>query len=130
MLVQKTCAAPVVRPATLCAPGQQQTTQKVAATIVVLILALAAAPAAQAAQEVFMVAEGEPFIVQVGWGAVCVMFNFSLSLVVWGRSSRDVSCLQRSPLTSVRLVYGDCSPGKVQACDMHSRCVGHCFANS
>lgn len=30
--------------------------------------------------------QGEPFIVQVGWAAVCVMFSFSLSLVVWGRS--------------------------------------------
>ncbi|GFH05996.1 uncharacterized protein HaLaN_00551, partial [Haematococcus lacustris] len=48
--------------------------------------ALAIAPAAQAAQEVMMVAEGEPFIVQLGWAATCVMFSFSLSLVVWGRS--------------------------------------------
>lgn len=30
--------------------------------------------------------QGEPVIVQVGWAAVCVMFSFSLSLVVWGRS--------------------------------------------
>jgi cytochrome b6-f complex subunit 8 len=30
--------------------------------------------------------QGEPFIVQVGWAALCVMFSFSLSLVVWGRS--------------------------------------------
>ncbi|KAF5837944.1 hypothetical protein DUNSADRAFT_3665 [Dunaliella salina] len=107
MLAQKTCAAPVVRPAALRAPvavrpltrkpvqvrassspqqQQQQTTQKVAAATAVSTLALAAAPAAQAAQEAFMVAEGEPFIVQVGWAAVCVMFSFSLSLVVWGRS--------------------------------------------
>lgn len=49
-------------------------------------LAVAIAPAAQAAQEAMMVAEGEPAIVQVGWAAVCVMFSFSLSLVVWGRS--------------------------------------------
>jgi cytochrome b6-f complex subunit 8 len=48
--------------------------------------AMAIAPAAQAAQEVMMVAEGEPAIVQIGWAAVCVMFSFSLSLVVWGRS--------------------------------------------
>jgi cytochrome b6-f complex subunit 8 len=47
---------------------------------------MAIAPAAQAAQEVMMVAEGEPAIVQIGWAAVCVMFSFSLSLVVWGRS--------------------------------------------
>lgn len=49
-------------------------------------VAMALAPAAQAASEVMMVAEGEPAIVQVGWAAVCVMFSFSLSLVVWGRS--------------------------------------------
>ncbi|KAG2441612.1 hypothetical protein HXX76_003232 [Chlamydomonas incerta] len=49
-------------------------------------LALALAPAAQAAQEVAMLAEGEPAIVQIGWAATCVMFSFSLSLVVWGRS--------------------------------------------
>lgn len=30
--------------------------------------------------------QGEPFIVQLGWAATCVMFSFSLSLVVWGRS--------------------------------------------
>jgi hypothetical protein len=30
--------------------------------------------------------QGEPLIVQVGWAALCVMFSFSLSLVVWGRS--------------------------------------------
>jgi hypothetical protein len=30
--------------------------------------------------------QGEPAIVQVGWAALCVMFSFSLSLVVWGRS--------------------------------------------
>lgn len=47
---------------------------------------MALAPAAQAAQEAMMVAEGEPFIVQLGWAATCVMFSFSLSMVVWGRS--------------------------------------------
>lgn len=30
--------------------------------------------------------QGEPLIVQVGWAATAVMFSFSLSLVVWGRS--------------------------------------------
>lgn len=30
--------------------------------------------------------QGEPLIVQIGWAATCVMFSFSLSLVVWGRS--------------------------------------------
>ena len=48
--------------------------------------ALALAPAAQAATEVSLVAAGEPAIVQVGWAAICVVFSFSLSLVVWGRS--------------------------------------------
>lgn len=48
--------------------------------------ALAIAPAAQAAQEAMMMAEGEPTIVQIGWAATAVMFTFSLSLVVWGRS--------------------------------------------
>lgn len=30
--------------------------------------------------------QGEPAIVQIGWAATAVMFTFSLSLVVWGRS--------------------------------------------
>jgi hypothetical protein len=30
--------------------------------------------------------QGEPAIVQIGWAATAVMFSFSLSLVVWGRS--------------------------------------------
>mmetsp|Transcript_5350 Transcript_5350/g.11704 ORF Transcript_5350/g.11704 Transcript_5350/m.11704 type:complete len:103 (+) Transcript_5350:97-405(+) len=60
--------------------------EKVAAAAALSTVALAVAPAAQAAQEAFMVAEGEPLIVQVGWAALCVMFSFSLSLVVWGRS--------------------------------------------
>jgi cytochrome b6-f complex subunit 8 len=30
--------------------------------------------------------QGEPLIVQLGWAATAVMFSFSLSLVVWGRS--------------------------------------------
>ena len=30
--------------------------------------------------------QGEPLVVQVGWAALCVVFSFSLSLVVWGRS--------------------------------------------
>ncbi len=32
------------------------------------------------------VPQGEPAIVQIAWAATCVMFSFSLSLVVWGRS--------------------------------------------
>jgi cytochrome b6-f complex subunit 8 len=31
-------------------------------------------------------AEGEPFIVNLGWAALCASFSFSLALVVWGRS--------------------------------------------
>lgn len=50
------------------------------------LTAVATTPAAQAAQEAMMVAEGEPLIVQVGWAACAAMFTFSLSLVVWGRS--------------------------------------------
>lgn len=30
--------------------------------------------------------QGEPLLVQVGWAATAVVFTFSLSLVVWGRS--------------------------------------------
>merc|ERR1712078_555876 len=48
--------------------------------------AIALAPAAQAAQEFAQVAEGEPFLVSLGWGALMASFSFSLSLVVWGRS--------------------------------------------
>jgi cytochrome b6-f complex subunit 8 len=40
----------------------------------------------QAAQEFAQLAEGEPFIQQLGWAALCASFSFSLSLVVWGRS--------------------------------------------
>jgi len=49
-------------------------------------LAMALAPAAQAAQEVAMVAEGEPGLVSLGWASVLGSFSFSLALVVWGRS--------------------------------------------
>ena len=62
--------------------------QKVAAGTVALsaLTAVATTPAAQAAQEAMMMAEGEPAIVQIGWAACAAMFTFSLSLVVWGRS--------------------------------------------
>mmetsp|Transcript_3975 Transcript_3975/g.11428 ORF Transcript_3975/g.11428 Transcript_3975/m.11428 type:complete len:109 (-) Transcript_3975:45-371(-) len=50
------------------------------------LTAVATTPAAQAATEAMMMAEGEPAIVQVGWAACAAMFTFSLSLVVWGRS--------------------------------------------
>ncbi len=62
--------------------------QKAAAGAVALsaLTAVATTPAAQAATEAMMMAEGEPAIVQVGWAACAAMFTFSLSLVVWGRS--------------------------------------------
>lgn len=88
---------------------------QVAAAAALSAALVAIAPAAQAAQEAMMVAEvraclrvvihlwvflklyasrydtpfplqGEPAIVQIGWAATAVMFTFSLSLVVWGRS--------------------------------------------
>eukprot|EP01025_Chloroclados_australasicus_P025119 TRINITY_DN250_c0_g1_i2.p2 TRINITY_DN250_c0_g1~~TRINITY_DN250_c0_g1_i2.p2 ORF type:complete len:103 (+),score=23.25 TRINITY_DN250_c0_g1_i2:127-435(+) len=64
----------------------QRLEQKAAAVAGLSALAISLAPAAQAAQEAMMMAEGEPAIVQIGWAAVCVVFTFSLSLVVWGRS--------------------------------------------
>lgn len=81
----------VVRPSlrrTVCvkAAAEQKVVEKAALAAGVSSLAMAMVPAAQAAQEVMMVAEGEPAIVQIGWAATCVMFSFSLSLVVWGRS--------------------------------------------
>jgi len=66
--------------------GAEKPTTVAAAAAGVSALTFALAPAAQAAQEAFIMAEGEPAIVQVGWAALCVMFSFSLSLVVWGRS--------------------------------------------
>lgn len=64
----------------------QKQEQKAAAVAALSAAALAIAPAAQAAQEAMMVADGEPLIVTLGWAATCAMFTFSLSLVVWGRS--------------------------------------------
>ncbi|KAL6778636.1 PETN1 [Auxenochlorella protothecoides x Auxenochlorella symbiontica] len=57
-----------------------------AATGTIASAAMLLAPAALAAQEHMMLAEGEPILVQVGWAATCVIFTFSISLVVWGRS--------------------------------------------
>lgn len=34
----------------------------------------------------WLLVQGEPFIVNVGWASLCAVFTFSLSLVVWGRS--------------------------------------------
>jgi cytochrome b6-f complex subunit 8 len=50
------------------------------------VRAACAHQALQAAQEMIQLAEGEPFIVNIGWAALCASFSFSLSLVVWGRS--------------------------------------------
>ncbi|EIE25058.1 hypothetical protein COCSUDRAFT_52753 [Coccomyxa subellipsoidea C-169] len=66
---------------------QQQRHQVAASAAAISVFALAAAaPAAQAATEVMQLAEGEPFIVNVGWAALAASFSFSLAAVVWGRS--------------------------------------------
>ncbi|KAI8476063.1 MAG: PetN-domain-containing protein [Monoraphidium minutum] len=76
-----------VRPVVVRAAAQSDKVQMAAvAASAGTALALAVPQAAQAAQEALMLAEGEPAIVQVGWAALCVMFSFSISLVVWGRS--------------------------------------------
>ncbi|KAK9839962.1 hypothetical protein WJX74_001149 [Apatococcus lobatus] len=85
-----------VRPSTsrrqLCVRAAAQSQRSEVAAVKPLAVAglvattMAAAPAAQAAMEVMAVAEGEPFIVNVGWAVLCASFTFSLSLVVWGRS--------------------------------------------
>eukprot|EP00879_Flechtneria_rotunda_P000194 GHRR01000266.1.p1 GENE.GHRR01000266.1~~GHRR01000266.1.p1 ORF type:complete len:171 (+),score=25.45 GHRR01000266.1:76-588(+) len=83
-------SATVARPSLRRTMRVQATSAKAAekATLAasVAAAAMAVAPAAHAAHEVMLVANGEPAIVQIGWAAVCVMFSFSLSLVVWGRS--------------------------------------------
>jgi cytochrome b6-f complex subunit 8 len=68
------------------ASASQKAGVAAAAASVSAFAAMAVPQAAQAAQEAFMVADGEPALVQIGWAATCVMFSFSLSLVVWGRS--------------------------------------------
>merc|ERR1712176_1469859 len=60
--------------------------EKAALSSAVGAAAIALAPAAQAAQEFAQVAEGEPLLISVGWGALMASFSFSLCLVVWGRS--------------------------------------------
>eukprot|EP00892_Ulva_mutabilis_P005250 jgi/Ulvmu1/3097/UM015_0137.1 len=60
--------------------------QKLAIAGVAASIATTLAPAAQAAQEVAMTAEGEPGIVQVAWGALAASFSLSLAATVWGRS--------------------------------------------
>ncbi|GBF94959.1 hypothetical protein Rsub_07460 [Raphidocelis subcapitata] len=77
-------ARPALRRAVVVKASAQADKAKMASVAAgASVLALAVPQAAQAAQEAFM---GEPPIVQVGWAALCVMFSFSLSLVVWGRS--------------------------------------------
>uniref|UniRef100_A0A061R477 Cytochrome b6-f complex subunit PetN n=1 Tax=Tetraselmis sp. GSL018 TaxID=582737 RepID=A0A061R477_9CHLO len=66
--------------------AEKSSEAKVAAVSALTTAAVAVAPQAQAAQEAFAVADGEAAIVQLGWAALCVIFSFSLSLVVWGRS--------------------------------------------
>ncbi|KIY97068.1 hypothetical protein MNEG_10895 [Monoraphidium neglectum] len=76
-----------VRPVVARASAQSHKAQMAAVTAGAGAAFFMAVPeAAQAAQEAFMMAEGEPAIVQIGWAATAVMFSFSLSLVVWGRS--------------------------------------------
>ncbi|CAK0783704.1 hypothetical protein CVIRNUC_006903 [Coccomyxa viridis] len=66
---------------------QKQRQQAVVAASAVSVVALAAAaPAAQAATEMMQLAEGEPFIVNIGWAMLAASFSFSLAAVVWGRS--------------------------------------------
>lgn len=68
------------------ATNGKQVSIAAAAASVSAFAAMAIPAAAQAAQEAMVIADGEPALVQVGWAATCVMFSFSLSLVVWGRS--------------------------------------------
>jgi hypothetical protein len=76
------------------------------------------APAVQAAQEMAQLAEGEPFIQQLGWAALCASFSFSLSLVVWGRSG-----LVRPTLRCVR-GCARCVPMRaVRPCAPRELCV-------
>jgi len=85
----KSSAAPKVavrKPLRVQAAASQKASVAAAAASVSAFAALAVPQAAQAAQEAFMLADGEPALVQIGWAATCVMFSFSLSLVVWGRS--------------------------------------------
>ncbi|KAI8472431.1 MAG: cytochrome b6-f complex subunit [Monoraphidium minutum] len=79
-------ARAAVRPLAVRASAQNNKAAVASVAAGASVLALAVPQAAQAAQEAFMMAEGEPAIVQVGWAALCVMFSFSISLVVWGRS--------------------------------------------
>eukprot|EP01025_Chloroclados_australasicus_P021239 TRINITY_DN222_c0_g1_i1.p2 TRINITY_DN222_c0_g1~~TRINITY_DN222_c0_g1_i1.p2 ORF type:complete len:106 (-),score=18.14 TRINITY_DN222_c0_g1_i1:202-519(-) len=67
--------------------------QKIAVASAAAAFATAIAPAAQAAQEVAMTAEGEAAIIQVGWGVLAASFSLSLAMVVWGRSGLQTNML-------------------------------------
>ncbi|CAL8461985.1 g1516 [Coccomyxa elongata] len=88
LAVRRPAAARSAPKALRClAQNEQRQQATVASAAAVSIFALAAAaPAAQAATEVMQLAEGEPFIVNIGWAALAASFSFSLAAVVWGRS--------------------------------------------
>ncbi|KAK9827348.1 hypothetical protein WJX81_008556 [Elliptochloris bilobata] len=67
-------------------PDKKQMQAPLVSAAALSAFALAVAPAAQAATAAFQLAEGEPFIVSLGWGALAASFSFSLAAVVWGRS--------------------------------------------
>mmetsp|Transcript_7699 Transcript_7699/g.22990 ORF Transcript_7699/g.22990 Transcript_7699/m.22990 type:complete len:104 (-) Transcript_7699:254-565(-) len=59
----------------------------VIATTALVAASIVSPEASHAAQNVVaQVAEGEPLLVDVAWGAILSSFSFSLALVVWGRS--------------------------------------------
>merc|ERR1712176_1245282 len=50
----------------------------------------------KAALEFAQVAEGEPLLISIGWGALMASFSFSLCLVVWGPvvSKHNKTCIK------------------------------------
>jgi cytochrome b6-f complex subunit 8 len=71
-------------PLFFCNQNEQQT---VIATTALVAASVVSPEASHAAQNVIaQVAEGEPLLVDVAWGAILSSFSFSLALVVWGRS--------------------------------------------
>jgi len=71
-------------PPFFCIQNEQQT---VIATTALVAASVVSPEASHAAQNVIaQVAEGEPLLVDVAWGAILSSFSFSLALVVWGRS--------------------------------------------
>ena len=74
----------LTKPPFFCNQNEQQT---VIATTALVAASVVSPEASHAAQNVIaQVAEGEPFLVDVAWGAILSSFSFSLALVVWGRS--------------------------------------------